>query len=60
MGLHGTIHVSNVPPYRELASRIDEAVHRQGYGVEQIGSNVTTFWLRGPLATSAMEQTRLT
>lgn len=63
MGLRGAIRVSNVPPYQELARRIglrrmDEAVHRLGYGNEQIGSDVTTFWLRGPLAISAVEQTR--
>jgi beta-lactamase class D len=63
MGLRGAIRVSNVPLYQELARRIglrrmDEAVHRLGYGNEQIGSDVTTFWLRGPLAISAVEQTR--
>jgi len=35
-----------------------EAIQRLGYGNQQIGSNVTTFWLRGPLAISAVEQTR--
>jgi beta-lactamase class D len=38
--------------------RMDEAVHRPGYGNEQIGSDGTTFWLRGPLAISAVAQTR--
>jgi hypothetical protein len=38
--------------------RMDEAVHHLGYGNEQIGSDGTTFWLRGPLAISAVEQTR--
>jgi len=35
-----------------------EAIRRLGYGNQQIGTNVTTFWLRGPLAISAVEQTR--
>jgi beta-lactamase class D len=55
--------VSNVPLYQELARRIGlqrmrEAIVRLGYGNQQIGSDVTTFWLRGPLAISAVEQTR--
>ncbi len=63
MGLRGAMRVSNVPLYQELARRIGltrmrEAIQRLGYGNEQIGSNVTTFWLRGPLAISAVEQTR--
>jgi beta-lactamase class D len=63
MGLRGAMTVSNVPLYQELArrvglSRMREAIQRLGYGNEQIGSNVTTFWLRGPLAISAVEQTR--
>jgi beta-lactamase class D len=63
MGLRGAMKVSNVPLYQELARRIGlsqmrEAIQRLGYGNEQIGSNVTTFWLRGPLAICAVEQTR--
>ncbi len=63
MGLRGAMQVSNVPLYQELARRIGlqrmaEALGRLHYGNGQIGSNVTTFWLRGPLAISAMEQTR--
>ena len=63
MGLRGAMKVSNVPLYQELARRIGltrmrEAIERLGYGNQQIGSNVTTFWLRGPLAISAVEQTR--
>lgn len=63
MGLRGAMKVSNVPLYQELARRIGlqrmgEAIVRLGYGNQQIGSDVTTFWLRGPLAISAMEQTR--
>ena len=63
MGLRGAMKVSIVPLYQELARRIGlqrmgEAIGRLHYGNEQIGTNVTTFWLRGPLAISANEQTR--
>jgi beta-lactamase class D len=63
MGLRGAMKVSNVPLYQELARRIGlqrmrETIVRLGYGNQQIGSDVTTFWLRGPLAISAVEQTR--
>ena len=63
MGMRGAIRVSNVPLYQELARRIglvrmQAAIKRLHYGNEQIGSNVTTFWLRGPLAISAIEQTQ--
>ena len=63
MGLRGAMQVSNVPLYQELARRIGlqrmgDAIRRLRYGNEQIGSNVSTFWLRGPLAISAIEQTR--
>ncbi len=63
MGLRGAMQVSNVPLYQELARRIGlprmrEAVVRLGYGNQQIGGDVTTFWLRGPLSISAVEQTR--
>jgi beta-lactamase class D len=63
MGLRGGMRVSNVPLYQELARRIGrvrmgEALQRIPYGNGQIGREVTTFWLRGPLAISAVEQTR--
>ena len=63
MGMRGAIRVSNVPLYQELARRIglarmQAAIQSLHYGNEQIGSNVTTFWLRGPLAISAIEQTQ--
>jgi len=63
MGLRGAMTVSNVPLYQELARRVGlqrmrESIMRLGYGNQQIGSDVTTFWLRGPLAISAVEQTR--
>ena len=54
--------LSNVPIFQELARRIGlermhQAVVRLGYGNEQIGRRVDQFWLRGPLAISAVEQT---
>ena len=63
MGLRGAMQVSNVPLYQELARRIGlermrDAVQRLRYGNGEIGTNVTTFWLRGPLSISAVEQTR--
>lgn len=63
MGLRGAMRVSNVPLYQELARRIGlvrmrEAMARLHYGNQQIGGDVTGFWLRGPLAISAVEQTR--
>ena len=63
MGLRGAMKVSNVPLFQELARRIGlprmrEAITRLNYGNEQIGGDVTSFWLRGPLAISAVEQTR--
>ena len=55
MALRGAMRVSNVPFYQELARRIGpermgEAIRRLQCGNRRIGSNVTTFWLRGPLA----------
>lgn len=63
MGLREAIVVSNVPIYQELARRIGlermrEAVNRLDYGNREIGDQVDSFWLRGPLAISAVEQTR--
>ena len=61
MGLRGGMRVSNVPLYQEIARRIGlarmrEALQRLHYGNEQIGNDVTSFWLRGPLTISAVEQ----
>lgn len=63
MGLRRAIVVSNVPIYQELARRIGlkrmtEAVNRLDYGNRAVGSQVESFWLRGPLAISAVEQVR--
>jgi beta-lactamase class D len=62
MGLREAIKMSNVPIYQELARRIGiermrEGVKKLGYGNMEIGSAVDRFWLEGPLAISAVEQT---
>lgn len=62
MGLREAIKVSNVPVYQELARRIGlermrEGVKKLGYGNMEIGQVVDRFWLDGPLAISAVEQT---
>ena len=62
MGLREAIKISNVPVYQELARRIGlermrEGVKKLGYGNMEIGSVVDRFWLDGPLAISAVEQT---
>ena len=62
MGLREAIKASNVPIYQELARRIGlermrEGVKKLGYGNMVIDSVVDRFWLDGPLAISAVEQT---
>lgn len=61
MALRKAITLSNVPIYQELARRIgleqmQQHVSLLGYGNEDIGDTVDTFWLEGPLAISAVEQ----
>jgi beta-lactamase class D len=62
MGLREAIKMSNVPIYQELARRIGiermrEGVKKLSYGNMEIGNVVDRFWLDGPLAISAIEQT---
>jgi beta-lactamase class D len=62
MGLREAIKVSNVAIYQELARRIGlermrEGVRKLAYGNMEIGGAVDRFWLDGPLAISAVEQT---
>jgi beta-lactamase class D len=62
MGLREAIKISNVPIYKELARRIGIGrmktnVALMNYGNEDIGNTVDTFWLKGPLKISALEQT---
>lgn len=63
MGLREAIRVSNVPIYQALARRIGladmgEILTRLDYGNGLTGPHVDRFWLDGPLAISALEQTR--
>jgi beta-lactamase class D OXA-50 len=62
MHLRDAIKASNVPIYQELARRIGlermrAGVKKLGYGNMEIGNVVDRFWLDGPLAISAVEQT---
>ena len=62
MSLREAIKVSNVAVYQELARRIGLERMRAGvtklnYGNMEIGNVVDRFWLEGPLAISAIEQT---
>lgn len=62
MHLRDAIKASNVPIYQELARRIGlermrARVKKLGYGNMEIGNVVDRFWLDGPLAISAVEQT---
>jgi len=63
MNLREAIAMSNVPVYQGVARRIGMQrmqawVDRLDYGNRQLGKVVDQFWLRGPLAISATEQTR--
>ena len=64
MGLGEAMPLSNVPIFQELARRIGpermrQGIARLGYGNGEIGDQVDSFWLGGPLRISAAEQTRL-
>src|SRR5499427_7776334 len=57
------IALSAVPIYQELARRIgleryQEWLPRLDFGNRQMGTIVDTFWLDGPLETSAIEEAR--
>ncbi len=63
MALRQAIALSNVPIYQELARRVGlermrEKVSALDYGNKEIGTSVDTFWLKGPLEITAVEQTR--
>ena len=63
MGLREAIRVSNLAVYQALARRIGLKQMRSqlealNYGNGDIGSQVDQFWLKGPLAISAVEQTQ--
>lgn len=62
MSLRDAIKISNVPVYQGMARRIGLAamqdnVKRLNYGNGDIGTTVDTFWLKGPLTISALQQT---
>jgi beta-lactamase class D len=61
MDMREAMRVSAVWYYQELARRIgrvpmQEWLDRTGYGNRKIGEHVDTFWLKGPLEISAVEQ----
>jgi beta-lactamase class D OXA-50 len=61
MSLREGMKLSAVPIYQELARRIGlqrmrAGVEALGYGNQEIGTAIDQFWLRGPLAISAIEQ----
>ena len=63
MSLRDAIKISNITIYQELARRIGIKKMRSGiikmhYGNGEIGEVVDTFWLKGPLKISAVEQAR--
>lgn len=63
MSMRDAIPISAVPIYQELARRIGLTKYREwlaklNYGNKLIGADVETFWLKGPLAISAVEQTQ--
>lgn len=63
MSLREGIKLSAVPIYQELARRIgieqmSASVKVLAYGNAEIGSVIDRFWLDGPLAISAVEQTQ--
>jgi len=62
MSLRDAIKISNVPVYQGMARRIGLAAMRSNlqtlnYGNMDPGTAVDTFWLKGPLMISAVEQT---
>ncbi len=63
MSLRQGMPVSNLPVFQELARRIGlepmrEHLARLNYGNARIAKTADDFWLIGPLAISAIEQTR--
>lgn len=63
MPLRRAFAISNVPVYQELARRIGldryrKWLDRLDYGNQSPGQNVETFWLRGPLEISAIDQAK--
>ncbi|HEX5364595.1 MAG TPA: class D beta-lactamase [Gallionella sp.] len=64
MSLRDAIAISNVAAYQVLARRIGlermrKEISGMNYGNGEIGTSIDNFWLVGPLAISAIEQTQL-
>lgn len=64
MNLGEAVTTSNVPVFQEIARRIGLDAYRKRlsaieYGNADVGDDVTTFWLNGPLAISPVEQTKV-
>lgn len=62
MSLRDAIKISNVPVYQGMARRIglpamQANLRKLNYGNMEAGTEVDTFWLKGPLKISALEQT---
>ena len=58
------IKVSQVPAYKELAKKIGlelmkENIEKLNYGNKNIGTEIDSFWLQGPLKINAFEQIEL-
>jgi len=63
MSIRDAVPLSAVPIFQEIARRVGLARYREwlprlAYGNADPGEDVEHFWLRGPLAISAMEQVR--
>jgi beta-lactamase class D len=63
MPMREAIRLSAVPIYQEIARRVGFPkmqmwVDRMDYGNRELGTVIDQFWLQGPLAISALEQTR--
>ncbi len=63
MSMRHAIKISNVPVYQEIARRVGkgrylEWMERLEYGNMEVGDDVQTFWLQGPLKISAVEQVK--
>lgn len=64
MSMRDAIVVSNVPIYQELARRVGLRNYRKwlsklSYGNGSVGTDVETFWLKGPLQISPVEQSEI-
>ncbi|MEM8542211.1 MAG: class D beta-lactamase [Pseudomonadota bacterium] len=60
MSIRQAIQVSNVPVFQEIARRVgleryEEKLASYNFGNGLVGSDVETFWLKGPLKISAIE-----